>query len=408
MRFGNWVFVGLVGLGLLIHWPGGSGFAQDANPAGAQQETSSDEPAPPVINDDTPTANEETPVREDGPARLEFDRLFMNWKTLLKDLRDLKTTYQLADESELSAIREDWNDKLAEGEAMVPTLRAAALAAYLESPNEDRELNRFLTKLAADLIRQDNYPVAKDVLLKLKDNGCDERGMDNLLGISGFGTNDFELAETHLTEAQRNGSLSEQGQKFYDSLSDVIAGWEREMQLREEESAAEEKLPQVLLETSAGDITVELLENEAPETVGNFVSLVEKGFYDGLPFHRVLEGFMAQAGCPNGDGSGGPGYKIYCESINENHRNHFAGSLSMAKEAARHTGGSQFFITFVPTSHLDGRHTVFGYVVDGLDVLPKISKIDPAARRAQDEPIVITKATVLNKRDHEYRPNKVK
>ena len=291
---------------------------------------------------------------------------------------------------------------------MVPKLRETALSAYLEAPNQDRELSRFLIKLAADLIRQDDYFAAKEILLKLQENGCDERGIDNLLGISGFGTNDFELAAKFLTEAQRKGALSEQGEKFFPGLNEVIAGWEREVKLREEEAIAEEKLPRVRFETTAGNVTFELFENEAPETVGNFVSLIEKGFYDGLSFHRALEGFMAQGGCPLGDGTGGPGYRIYCECINENHRNHFAGSLSMAKETARHTGGSQFFITFVPAPNLDGRHTVFGRVVEGMDVLPKITKIDPEARRAQDEPTVITKATVLNKRDHEYRPNKVK
>jgi cyclophilin family peptidyl-prolyl cis-trans isomerase len=383
MRFGNWIFVGLLGLGLATTL-GGFCTAQEA---------------------DQPTDNRQA---ADGAARQAFDEAFTNWKTLLNDLRQIKTSYQLAEEAELSALRQDWDGKLLEGEAMVPQLREAALAAYLESPNEDRELSRLLIKLAADLIRQDNYEAAKEILLKLQENGCDERGIDNLLGIAGFGTNDFELAEQYLTEAQRKGALSEQGEKYFEGLSDVIAGWEREMKLREDEAAAEgnEKLPRVLLETTAGNITIELFENEAPETVGNFISLVEKGFYDELNFHRVLEGFMAQGGCPKKDGTGGPGYRIYCECINENHRNHFAGSLSMAKEAARHTGGSQFFITFVPTPHLDGRHTVFGRVVEGMDLLPKITRIDPEARRAQDEPTVITKATVLNKRDHEYRPNK--
>jgi cyclophilin family peptidyl-prolyl cis-trans isomerase len=388
MRFGNWILVGLLGVGL-------------ATTLCTAQET------------DQPAENQESaasaPATSDGPARMAFDEMFTSWKTLLKDLRNIKTSYQLAEEAELPGLRQDWNEKLAEGEAMVPKLRETALAAYLEAPNEDRELSRLLVKLAADLIRQDNYEAAKQVLLRLQENGCDERGIDNLLGIAGFGINDFELAEQYLTEAQQKGALSEQGEKYIEGLSDVIAGWQREVTLREAEAAAEgnDKLPRVLLETTAGNLTLELFENEAPETVGNFISLVEKGFYDGLTFHRVLEGFMAQAGCPQGDGSGGPGYRIYCECINENHRNHFAGSLSMAKEAARHTGGSQFFLTFVPTPHLDGRHTVFGRVAEGMDVLPKIAKVDPEARRAQDEPTVITKATVLNKRDHEYRPNKV-
>ena len=115
----------------------------------------------------------------------------------------------------------------------------------------------------------------------------------------------------------------------------------------------------MLIKTNKGDIEVELFENEAPNTVANFITLVEKGFYNGLSFHRVLPNFMAQGGDPKGDGTGGPGYTIADECSGPNHRLHFRGSLSMAKEARPDTGGSQFFITFVPTSHLDGIHTVF-------------------------------------------------
>ena len=112
------------------------------------------------------------------------------------------------------------------------------------------------------------------------------------------------------------------------------------------------------MKTSEGDIEIELFENEAPNTVLNFITLVDKGFYNGLKFHRVLPGFMAQGGDPKGDGTGGPGYTIPCECYQPDHRLHFRGSLSMA-HAGRDTGGSQFFLTFVPTQHLDGMHTGF-------------------------------------------------
>ncbi|MHC4403606.1 MAG: peptidylprolyl isomerase [Planctomycetota bacterium] len=164
-------------------------------------------------------------------------------------------------------------------------------------------------------------------------------------------------------------------------------------------------MPRVLLKTSKGDVVVELLENEAPQAVANFVSLVESGFYDGLAFHRVLPGFMAQGGCPKGDGTGGPGYNIYCECHAANHRKHFRGSLSMA-HAGRDTGGSQFFLTFLPTSHLNGRHTVFGRVIKGFEVLEKLqrrSPSDPGPKPADK----IVKAQVLRKRDHAYEPTKV-
>jgi len=153
---------------------------------------------------------------------------------------------------------------------------------------------------------------------------------------------------------------------------------------------------------------VELFENEAPETVGNFISLVSSGFYDGLSFHRVLENFMAQGGCPKGDGTGGPGYNIYCECYESNHRNHFRGTLSMA-HAGRDTGGSQFFITFLPTPQLNGRHTAFGRVIEGMDVLSKIQRRDPEKPAdAAKTPDKIEKAEVIRKRDHQYLPNKVR
>jgi cyclophilin family peptidyl-prolyl cis-trans isomerase len=159
------------------------------------------------------------------------------------------------------------------------------------------------------------------------------------------------------------------------------------------------------METSKGIVVLELYENEAPQTVGNFVHLVEQGFYNGLAFHRVLPNFMAQGGDPKGDGTGGPEYKIYCECHTPEHRHHFRGTLSMA-HAGRDTGGSQFFVTFLRTPHLDGRHTAFGRVVEGIDVLAKLQRRDP--QRSNVEPDRILKAEVLRKRQHVYQPTPVK
>ena len=105
---------------------------------------------------------------------------------------------------------------------------------------------------------------------------------------------------------------------------------------------------------------IKLLKEEAPIAVANFADLAKKGFYDGLNFHRVIAGFMAQGGCPEGSGRGGPGYAIKCECMN-NTSKHLKGTLSMA-HAGRDTGGSQFFICFVPCPHLDKQHTVFGQI----------------------------------------------
>ena len=134
-------------------------------------------------------------------------------------------------------------------------------------------------------------------------------------------------------------------------------------------------MSKVLMDTDKGQLTIDLFDKDAPKTVENFLKLVKEGFYDGLSFHRVINGFMAQGGCPNTregssgmPGTGGPGYNIKCE-INSN--KHLKGSLSMA-HAGKDTGGSQFFIVYEPQPHLDGVHTVFGKT-DDMDVVLKLT-----------------------------------
>ncbi|MGC6531777.1 MAG: peptidylprolyl isomerase [Flavobacteriales bacterium] len=127
-----------------------------------------------------------------------------------------------------------------------------------------------------------------------------------------------------------------------------------------------------IISTEKGDMKVEFYQNDAPNTVANFVKLSKEGFYDGLTFHRVIPDFVVQGGCPNGTGAGGPGYSIDCE-LNGDNQFHDRGVLSMA-HAGRNTGGSQFFICHsrTNTAHLDRNHTCFGKVVDGVDVIDDI------------------------------------
>jgi len=135
-------------------------------------------------------------------------------------------------------------------------------------------------------------------------------------------------------------------------------------------------MSQVKITTSKGDMIADLYDQAAPGTVANFLKLTNQGFYNGLNFHRVIPGFMAQGGCPNKRGDGGPSYSIPCETGGEM-QVHDRGVLSMA-HAGRNTGGSQFFICFnrQNTQHLDRNHTCFGKVTEGLDVLDKINQGD--------------------------------
>lgn len=135
-------------------------------------------------------------------------------------------------------------------------------------------------------------------------------------------------------------------------------------------------MSKVKISTTHGDMIAELYDEDTPVTVNNFLDLIDKKFYDGLNFHRVIQGFVVQGGCPNKNGTGGPGYQIKCE-IDAPKQFHDRGVLSMA-HAGRNTGGSQFFICHnrQNTQHLDGNHTCFGKVVEGLDVIDKIYQGD--------------------------------
>jgi Peptidyl-prolyl cis-trans isomerase (rotamase) - cyclophilin family len=148
-----------------------------------------------------------------------------------------------------------------------------------------------------------------------------------------------------------------------------------------------------IFETSMGTFKVELFEDKAPATAKNFITLASKGFYNGLGFHRVIDGFMIQGGDPNGNGTGGPGYTIKDE-FNKDLRHTTEGILSMAN-AGPNTGGSQFFITLAPTPWLDGKHAIFGKVVEGMEVVRSIGKVKTGANDKPLTAVVIQKITIV-------------
>ncbi|MBL8849666.1 MAG: peptidylprolyl isomerase [Planctomycetaceae bacterium] len=293
---------------------------------------------------------------------------------------------------------------------LFPRMRASAIELLKGDAVDEASLNE-IAELAYRTFKENKFAeagaLADAMLVKAPDNAI----ALNVAGVSHFATEDFERSAELLNSAQeRNLLIQELGAQYIDTAANYVGYWKEELALRERDAQLPEaeRLPRVELDTTRGKIVVELFENEAPNTVANFISLVESGFYDGTEFHRVLPTFMAQGGDPNSKpgatgqpGTGGPGYTIKCEWDQPNSRRHFAGTLSMA-HAGRDTGGSQFFLTHLPTAHLDkdfavpaGRdaHTVFGRVVEGMDVVLTL--------RVND---AITSARVLNKRDHEYKP----
>ena len=287
-------------------------------------------------------------------------------------------------------------------------LVAAAESAYAEAPNADPNIVQVLVATLYEFVEHDDYEAAFKLGKMLMDNKCTDKYVPALAGVAAFCVNEYDLAEPWLKAAQASGMLAKISKEmpvtddyahYLDTIDETKAGWAKEKKIREAEAKADD-LPRVLMKTSAGDIEIELFENEAPNTVLNFITLVDKGFYNGLKFHRVLPGFMAQGGDPKGDGTGGPGYTIPCECYRPDHRLHFRGSLSMA-HAGRDTGGSQFFLTFVPTKHLDGKHTVFGRVISGFDVLAKLKRRNPDDQTVGAADTII-EAKVIRRRPHPY------
>ena len=203
-------------------------------------------------------------------------------------------------------------------------------------------------------------------------------------GLCLFNLNGFPTSVARLEDA-----MSKKGR-----LEPSLA---REVERTLEEAKADD-LPRVKLVTSKGEIVVELFENEAPNATANFIDLCGKRFYDETTFHRVIADFMVQGGDPlsrdknpKNDGQGGPGY-AFKDELGPGYRRHFRGSLSMAN-SGKDTNGSQFFITHKPTSHLDGKHVVFGRVVSGMEIVDAIRKGD-----------TLLKTDVVRTRPHAYRP----
>lgn len=149
-----------------------------------------------------------------------------------------------------------------------------------------------------------------------------------------------------------------------------------------------------VIETNKGRMVVDLFQDDVPNTVNNFVFLARNKYYDDVVFHRVLDGFMAQTGDPTGSGRGGPGYQ-FADEFADNLKHEGKGILSMAN-AGPNTNGSQIFITFTATPHLDGRHAVFGKVIEGADVLDKLQRIDPT-RPSGVDPDVMEQVYIVEK-----------
>lgn len=350
-----------------------------------------------------------------GPATQKFHKLSDQAKVYYQKFVAFEKEYGTATPARQKEIQDEIQKMAETIQTFKEPLLVAAKEAFKEAPNKDEEVKAFLLNNIIMMVNYDDYEKALkecDELIRL---GLVDQPIFEIAAFSAYNSNNFAYAESAIANAKKLAANAlarakaqgkTQAEINKDGIGQVHPGlaeleknlpfykeaWTKEKAIRAANTQAKD-CPIVKLQTTAGDITIELFAKEAPNTVANFVELVNKKFYDGLTFHRVMQAFMAQGGDPKGNGTGGPGYFIPCEVDNPNARIHFRGSLSMA-HAGKDTGGSQFFITFVPTKWLDGKHTVFGRVIAGFDTLAKIQR-DPDPKTPGFEPTKIIKAEVV-------------
>jgi peptidyl-prolyl cis-trans isomerase B (cyclophilin B) len=298
---------------------------------------------------------------------------------------------------------EDSRIGLAWADFLINQEGSSAESVYTDLMDRYPDSSEIATGWVRFLDSRNRFTEGIEVLEEMRSNAMLSAEVTEFYADLLFADNRFEDAIAALDsidiEALTSPSLSSKINVMKTRYKTASNLWNEELAIQEAEEINDD-LPEAQIITSKGSITIKLFEDHAPNTVANFISLAESGFYDGTRFHRVLQKFMAQGGdsfsrdgADGQAGTGDPGYKIKDEHTGDDIRKHFAGSLSMAKATAPDSAGSQFFLTHLPTPHLDGRHTVFGRITDGLDI----------ARALEQNDEILT-VLIFNKRDHDYTP----
>ncbi|MEX2286341.1 MAG: peptidylprolyl isomerase [Planctomycetaceae bacterium] len=361
---------------------------------------------------EAPAEDAKTEAKKEAKAEAAKDPI-VEWKELDarklaigERLEKLQADFGAATDQETKIkIRDEFRGLLREYQTViVPRQIELAPAVYEKDP---QNFDAGEVVLQSEL-QKNHFDDALKLVDKLSAAGRKGPAVTQLGFVANFALHKFEKAKAILQESRKAEPLDPQSEQLLQFADDYVELWKKEQEIRaaEEKAPDDKQNPRVEFTTNRGKISLELFEDEAPNTVANFISLVEAKKYDGTKFHRVMPNFMIQGGDPNSadddpenDGEGGPGYTIKCEAYRDDARLHFRGSLSMA-HAGKDTGGSQFFITHQPTPFLNPEpkktrnvHTVFGRVVEGMDVVDDTQIGDK-----------IESAVVVRKRNHEYKP----
>ncbi len=309
-------------------------------------------------------------------------------------------------------FRQNWADLCDAGRPIFARALKSMIQKYSANPADEQELAALLYELLDQNVKYSRFEGMLELGLALEQGGLIQEKLAPMIAMCAVADNKYALAKKRMESVpEASRPLLPVLAVFAPVIEQLQQEWEKELKMRAEDAQGE-PLPQVKIRTTKGSFVIELFENQCPETVGNFIHLVEKRFYDGHTFHRVLEHFVAQTGCPEGDGSGGPGYTIYGEMNQPNSRKFFRGTLGLAlSKADPNSGGSQFFISFLPTYNLNQNYTAFGRIISGIEVIGTLNQINPDQEKKKDEPTLtpdeVVDMTVLRKRNHPYEPHKV-
>lgn len=358
-----------------------------------------------------------------SPAAAEFERQFAAWQAERDEtLRQLQTIRDLPIEER----REFAHRTQVSGDLAVARVLAAAEAAYLEDPKNERVEN-YLLLYAVNSLENDQIEDAARISILLLDHGYDPKVLASVAGRSCLELGRVDEAIKYLKLAQDSGvTLSRVSQSYLSHISQTREDMDEEMRLRADEAEADD-LPRVLLETTRGDVVIELFENELPNAVANFIFLVERGFYNDMTFYHVRPQYFSATGCPNNDGTGTAGYSIYREPehyaltdfegldtlgqtdtktfLHGHQRYHTRGTVSMMALDPL-TYSSQFMIChrYSTMAQANQAHMAIGRVIEGMNVVTRLMAVNPRLAPEDVETDRLIKATVIRKRDHQYRP----
>lgn len=325
--------------------------------------------------------------------------------------------YQI-NETQQKELDDLWNTSLTNCHKARLTWIEQCAKTYLSDKLKYQTLGLALKEMFlfdSQLDRVDAWKTSLGAMLELDSSLLDGELLLELVSVC-IANQEYDLAIAAGDLLKQRSELVESQLIYLSNIPRMKEVWEKERLKREEESKRNDN-PRIELSTSKGRIVIELFEDDAPEAVANIIYLTERGYYSRKAFFRVEQHMVAQTGCEKGDGTGDAGYTIRGEATPESYRPHVRGSCAIAlgsKEGGvdADSGSSQFYIAFTTLEHLDGKYTVFGRVVEGLENIALFRQMNLAAEeeegKAKKNPDFIIEAKVVRKRDHEYKPTPVR